>query len=69
MSKEIFDPFEDPEFCAEYDAWWESIQPSREELEQMLDEYLEELEREAEKHELTQLGESYIKAINGKEDF
>lgn len=70
MPKEMIDPFDDPEFCAEYEAWLDSIEPSPAELDQMLDDlYLEELERQAEEHELSQLGEPYIRAINGKEDF
>ena len=54
MPKEIIDPFDDPEFCAEYEAWLDAIEPAPEELDRMLDElYLEELERQAEQHELS----------------
>ena len=32
-----FDPFDDPEFCAGYEAWLKSIEPSIDELDAMAD--------------------------------
>ena len=37
-----FDPFDDPEFCAGYEEWLKSIEPSSEEMDMMIEELAKE---------------------------